>query len=331
MVPIADAEAQSDAAAFYHGKRLQLQIGTAAGTGYDIIGRAVARHMEGHIPGTPSIIVQNVPGAGSIKLANTLYNVGPKDGTTFGLAINGLPTAPLLQPDAAKFDPEKFNWLGSTNREIQVTIVWHTSPVTTLEDLKTKELIVGATTPGTATVDFPTIANSVLGLKFHVVGGYEGTAQINSAMERGEVHGNAGIGWVSVKAQSSAWLAEGKIKIPVQFGFERHPDLPDVPTAYSLATTDAQRQALSLIFARQEYGRPFFLPPDVPAARVATLRQAFDATMKDKAFLADAGRLKLDIEPMSGAALQEIVAKLAATPPAIVQQVRDALSSAGKK
>ena len=153
----------------------------------------------------------------------------------------------------------------------------------TLEDLKTKELIVGATTPGTATMDFPAIANSVLGLKFKIVPGYEGTAQINTAMERGEVHGNAGLGWVSVKVQNLAWLNEGKIKIPVQWGFERHPDLPNVPTAYGLATTEAQRQALALVFARQEYGRPFFAPPNVPAARVEVLRRAFDATMKDPA------------------------------------------------
>jgi tripartite-type tricarboxylate transporter receptor subunit TctC len=171
----------------------------------------------------------------------------------------------------------------------------------------------------------------VLGLKFKIVPGYEGTAQINVAMERGEVHGNAGLGWVSVKTQSLGWLNEGKIKIPAQFGFERHPDLPNVPTVYSLATTEAQRQALALVFARQEYGRPFFAPPDVPPARVAVLRRAFDATMKDPAFLAEAEKLKLEIEPMTGEALQTIVAKLASTPPAVVQQVRDALANAGKK
>jgi tripartite-type tricarboxylate transporter receptor subunit TctC len=327
----ANAQAQDDPAAFYRGKRLQLQVGSAAGTGYDIIARVIARHMPRFMPGQPTMIVQNVPGAGSIKLASSLATIGPADGTTFGLAINGLPTAPLLQPDAAKFDPAKFNWIGSTNREIQLTIVWHTAPVQTLEELKTKELIVGATTPGTATMDFPAIANSVLGLKFHIVPGYEGTAQINTAMERGEVHGNAGLGWVSVKVQNLAWLNEGKIKIPVQWGFERHPDLPNVPTAYSLATTEAQRQALALVFARQEYGRPFFAPPGVPAARVEVLRRAFDATMKDPGFLAEAEKLQLEIEPMRGEALQEQVAKLAATPPEIVQQVRDALANAGKR
>jgi tripartite-type tricarboxylate transporter receptor subunit TctC len=331
IVSAGAAQAQEDPAAFYAGKRLQLQVGTAAGTGYDIIARVIARHMPRFIPGNPNIIVQNVPGVGSIKLATSLATIGPKDGTAFGLAINGLPTAPLLQPEAAKFDPATFNWIGSTNREIQVAVVWHTAPVQTLEELKTKELIVGATTPGTATMDFPAIANSVLGLKFKIVPGYEGTAQINVAMERGEVHGNAGLGWVSVKTQSLAWLNEGKIKIPAQFGFERHPDLPNVPTVYSLATTEAQRQALALVFARQEYGRPFFAPPDVPPARVAVLRRAFDATMKDPAFLAEAEKLKLEIEPMTGEALQTIVAKLASTPPAVVQQVRDALANAGKK
>jgi tripartite-type tricarboxylate transporter receptor subunit TctC len=277
------------------------------------------------------MIVQNVPGAGSIRLATSLLNVGPHDGTAFGLAINGLPTAPLLQPEAAKFDPARFNWIGSTNREIQVTTVWHTAPVRTLEDLKTRELVVGATTPGTATMDFPAIANAVLGLKYRIVPGYQGTAQINVAMERGEVHGNAGIGWVSVKAQSLAWLNEGKIRIPVQFGFDRHNDLPNVPTAMSLATTDAQRQALALVFARQEYGRPIFAPPGVPSARVFALRRAFDATMKDPEFLAEAQKLQLEIEPMSGETLQAMVSKVAATPPAVVAQVRDALARAGRK
>jgi tripartite-type tricarboxylate transporter receptor subunit TctC len=322
---------KDDVAAFYAGKRVALQVGSAAGTGYDIIARVIARFMPRHIPGQPTMIVQNVAGAGSIRLATALLNVGPHDGTAFGLAINGLPTAPLLQPAAAKFDPAKFNWIGSTNREIQVTTVWHTAPVQTLEQLKTTELVVGATTPGTATMDFPAIANAVLGLRFRIVPGYEGTAQINIAMERGEVHGNAGIGWVSVKAQSLAWLNEGKIRIPVQFGFERHPDLKDVPTAMSLAITEAQRQALSLVFARQEYGRPFFAPPGVPAARVAALRRAFGATMKDKDFLAEADKLKLEIEPMTGEVLQGLVAKLAGTPPAVVQDVRDALARAGKK
>ena len=325
------AQAQDDVAAFYAGKRVALQVGSAAGTGYDIIARVIVRFMPRHIPGTPTMIVQNMAGAGSIRLATSLLNVGPHDGTAFGLAINGLPTAPLLQPDAAKFDPATFNWIGSTNREIQVTTVWHTAPVRTLDDLKTTELVVGATTPGTATMDFPAIANSVLGLKFRIIPGYEGTAQINIAMERGEVHGNAGIGWVSVKAQSLAWLNEGKIRIPVQFGFDRHPDLPNVPTAMSLATTDTQRQALALVFARQEYGRPFFAPPGVPAARVAALRRAFDATMKDPEFLAEAAKLQLEIEPMTGEVLQDMVAKLTGTPPAVVQQVREALASAGKK
>jgi len=328
----ASAQAQKDdVAAFYAGKRVTLQVGSAAGTGYDIIARVIARFMPRHIPGQPAMIVQNIPGAGSIRLATSLINVGPHDGSVFGLAINGLPTAPLLQPDVAKFDPATFNWLGSTNREIQVTTVWHTAPVQTLEQLKTTELVVGATTPGTATMDFPTVANSVLGLKFRIVPGYPGTAQINVAMERGEVHGNAGIGWVSVKTQSLSWLNEGKIRIPVQFGFERHPDLPEVPTAMSLATTEAQRQALTLVFARQEYGRPFFAPPGVPAARVAALRRAFDAAMKDPDFLAEADKLKLEIEPMTGEVLQDMVAKIAATSPEVAQQVRDALARAGNK
>ncbi len=318
---------EQDEAAFFKGKQMRIVVGAAAGTGYDLVARIVARHLGAHIPGHPSIIVQNLPGAGSLQMTNQLYNSGARDGTVIGAAINGMPTAPLLQPNAAHFDPTKLDWLGSTNREAYVAFVWHTAPVQSLSDLKAKELIVGGTTAGTSTIDFPLVARSFLGLKFKIIRGYEGTPQLNAAVERGEIQGNGGVGWFAVKAQSAQWLADRSIKIIAQYGFVRHRDLPDVPTMLELARGDADVRALKLVFARQEYGRPYFLPPGVPAERLQLLRRAFDACMEDPTLLADAEKLQLEIDPMTGEEVAALVAQVADTPRDLVARVRAALES----
>jgi tripartite-type tricarboxylate transporter receptor subunit TctC len=320
------AHAQDDIAAFYRGKQVRLIVGTAPGGGYDLFARIVARHIAAHIPGQPTVIVQNQPAAGGLVMTNQLYALGPKDGTAIGVPINGIPTAPLLQ-QGAQFDATKLNWLGSTNREPYVAFVWHTAPVQSLAELRAKDLVVGATAPGTTMADFPLVVNDVLGLKFKVVRGYEGTPQINHAIERGEIQGQGGIGWAAVKAQVPQWIAEKKIKVIAQYGLKRHPDLADVPAMLELAANEPDRQALAMLFARAEYGRPYFLPPDVPLDRVTALRHAFDATMKDPAFVADAARLQLNIDPMTGEEVQALVAQLNRTPPAIVTRVRAALEA----
>jgi tripartite-type tricarboxylate transporter receptor subunit TctC len=320
------AQAQDDVAAFYRGKQVRLVVGTAPGGGYDLFARIVARHIAAHIPGQPTVIVQNQPAAGGLVMTNQLYALGPKDGTVIGVPINGIPTAPLLQ-QGAQFDATKLIWVGSTNREPYVAFVWHTAPVQSLAELRSKDLVVGATAPGTTMADFPLVVNDVLGLKFKVVRGYEGTPQINHAIERGEIQGQGGIGWAAVKAQVPQWIAEKKINVIAQYGLKRHPDLADVPSMLELAANEPDRQALAMLFARAEYGRPYFLPPEVPAERVEALRRAFDATMKEPAFVADAARLQLDIDPMTGEEVQALVAQLAGTPPAIVNRVRAALEA----
>ena len=322
--------AQNDVAAFYRGKQVRLIVGTAPGGGYDLFARIVARHIAAHIPGQPTVIVQNQPAAGGLVMTNQLYALGPKDGTAIGVPINGIPTAPLLQ-QGAQFDATKLNWLGSTNREPYVAFVWHTAPVQSLAELRVKDLVVGATAPGTTMADFPLVVNDVLGLKFKVVRGYEGTPQINHAIERGEIQGQGGIGWAAIKAQVPHWIAEKKIKVIAQYGLKRHADLADVPAMLELAANEPDRQALAMLFARAEYGRPYFLPPDVPAERVRALRRAFDATMKDPAFLAEAEKLQLEILPMPGEALQKLVGELAATPPEIVARVKAALDAPAAK
>jgi tripartite-type tricarboxylate transporter receptor subunit TctC len=320
------ASAQDDVAAFYRGKQLRMVVGSAVGGGYDLFARIVARHIVNHIPGRPHIIVQNQPAAGGAVMTNQLYGQGPKDGTVIGVPINGIPTAPLLQ-SGTQFDATKLIWVGSTNREAYVAFVWHTAPVESIADLRSREVVVGATTPGTTMVDFPLLVNDILGFKFKIVRGYQGTPQINLAVERGEVQGMGGIGWASVKAQTPHWISDKKIKVLAQYGLKRHPELSDVPTMLELARSDADRQAMTMLFARTEYGRPYFLPPDVPEERVAALRRAFDATMKDTAFIAEVAKLQFDVDPLTGEQVQALVAQLAATPREIVARVRAALET----
>jgi tripartite-type tricarboxylate transporter receptor subunit TctC len=330
LLGVVPARGADDVAGFYRGRQLRIVVGTAAGGGYDLFARAVARHIGAHIPGNPAVIVQNLPAAGGMVMTNQLYGSAPRDGSVIGAPINGIPTAPLLAPAGAHFDATRLIWLGSTNREPYVAFVWRTAPVQSLADLRTRELIVGATAPGTTMVDFPLLTNDILGTKFRIVRGYEGTPQINTAIERGELEGQGGIGWAAVKAQVPQWIAERKIKVIAQYGLKRHPDLADVPTMLELATRDPDRQALTMLFARTEYGRPYFLPPEVPAARVEALRRAFDATMRDPAFVSDAAKLQLEIDPMTGEAVQALVGDLAATPSDVVARVRAILEASAR-
>jgi tripartite-type tricarboxylate transporter receptor subunit TctC len=322
LLAIAPARATEDVAQFYKGKQLRFVVGSAPGGTYDLLARAVARHMGAHIPGNPFIIVQNQPTAGGMVMTNQLYALGPKDGTAIGVPINGIPGAPLLQPSAAHYDAAKLIWVGSTNREPYVAYVWHTAPVQSLAELLTRQLVVGATTPGTTMVDFPLLTNAILGTKFKIVPGYGSTPQMNMAMERGETEGVGALGWEAVKAQMSPWLADRKIKMIAQFGFERASVLPDVPLMLDLAKSQADRQALSMLFSRTEIGRPYFLPPDVPADRVTALRRAFDATMTDDGFMDEAKKIGFDLNPLTGEQVQALVAELAKTPPDIVARVR---------
>lgn len=323
----APAHAQEDVAAFYKGKQVRLVVGSAAGSGFDIGARVVARFISRYIPGNPNVIVENQPGAASLSMTSALYNTQPRDGTVIGAAINGMPTAPLLEPTGVRFDPTKLTWLGSTNNEVQVTYVWYTAPVQSFADLMTKELITGAEQPGTTQVDFPLVANAILGTKFKVISGYLGTTDIHKAMEAGEVQGNGASAYASLKAISGNWLVEKKVKVIAQWGFHKHPDLPDVPSVLDMAKNAADEQALRLVLARLQYSRPFFAPPDLPPERAAALRRAFDLTMKDPDFLAEAAKLQLEIAPVSGEDVAALVAEVSATPPDVVARVRAALAA----
>ncbi len=317
------AQAQSDVAAFYKGKTVRLIVGIGVGSGYDVNARVLARHIGKHIPGNPTIIVQNQPGAGSLTMTNQMYAAGPFDGTVIGASFNGLPTAPLLQPNGVRFDSAKINWVGSTNRETQTMYVWHTAPMKTIQDLKTQEMLVGAQAPGSTQYDYPMLGRALFGLKFKVVTGYKSTSDINLAMERGEVHGTLA-NWSTVKTLNLKQYQDKLIRILVVWGARQHPELPGIPLVADMATTPEQKQALQLALARLEFGRPFFMPPNAPAARVSAIRRAFDATMKDKEFLAETAKLKLEIDPMTGEDIVKMLDQISRTPADVVARVRTA-------
>jgi tripartite-type tricarboxylate transporter receptor subunit TctC len=315
-----------DVASFYRGKQIRFIVGSAPGGTYDLLARIVARHIGAHIPGGPTIIVQNQPTAGGLAMVNQLYAIGPKDGTVIGVPLNGIPAAPLLEPAVAHFDAAKLIWVGSTHSEPYVAYVWHTAPARSLAEVLSKQLVVGATTPGTTMSDFPHLTNAVLHTKFKIVPGYGSTPQMNEALERGEIEGIIGFGWFALNAQVPQWVAQKKVIVIAQFGLTRSRILPDVPLMIDLAKSEADRRALAMLFGRTEYGRPYFLPPDVPADRVGALRRAFDATMKDDGFAAEAAKIGFAVDPLTGEQVQTAVGELARTPADVVARVRAALN-----
>src|SRR5262245_11085635 len=320
LSPIAQAQAQNPAA-FYKGKSIDLYIGYSAGGGYDVYARALARHMGRFIPGNPMIVPKNMPGAGSLVLANWLYNVGAKDGTAFGMIGRGTAFDPLLGSTKAQFDAVKFNWIGSMNDEVSVCVAWHTSGIAKLEQVVQNELTVGGTGPAADTDQFPKVLNATIRTKFKIIPGYPGGNDIDLAMERGEVMGRCGWSWSSVIATHKSWLDEKKINVLVQLSLNKHADLPDVSLVMDFAKTDQQRQIFKLVFARQPMGRPFLAPPGVPAERTAILRNAFMDTMRDPGFLTEAEKMKLEINPVSGDAVQAIVQDVYRTPKSIAAAV----------
>jgi tripartite-type tricarboxylate transporter receptor subunit TctC len=310
---IPDARAQ-DAAAFFKGRTVNMEIGYSAGGGYDVYAREIARYLGKHIPGAPSVIPKNMQGAGSLRLANWLYTAGAKDGTEIGTIGRGIAFDPMLGNKNAQFDAGKFSWLGSATNEVSVCVAWQGSGITRFEDLYSKPLAVGGTGGGADTDVFPQILNAVLGTKMKVIAGYPGGNDVNLAMERGEVQGRCGWSWSSVQATHKDWLAQKKMVVLIQLALSKHPDLPDVPLVTDLAKTDEQKQILKLIFARQVMGRPYLAPPGLPKERVEALRQGFMDTMKDKEFLAEADAAQLEINPVTGPEIEMLVHEVYQTP-----------------
>ena len=314
------ASAQSPAE-FYKGRTLELYIGYSVGGGYDLYARTIARHLAKHIPGNPTIVPKNMEGAGSLRLANWMFRVAPKDGSVIATIGRGTGFDPILGQKGASFDGTKFTWIGSANNEVSVCVSWNaTSGITKFEDLFTKEITVGGTSMSADTDQFPRILNGVLGTKMKIVSGYPGGNDVVLAMERGEIQGRCGWSWSSVMSTHKAWLDEKKMTVLTQIALRRHPDLPDVPLIMDLAKSPEQKQILRLIFARQVMGRPYLAPPGVPADRAEVLRKAFMETLNDPEFKADADKAQLEITPVDGEDLQNLVTEVYATPPEIAKK-----------
>jgi tripartite-type tricarboxylate transporter receptor subunit TctC len=292
---------------FYTKKTVTIAVGSSAGGNYDLYARLVARHIGQHIPGKPVVVVQNLPGAGSRRLANVLSNVGPHDGTMIGLPNQGIVMDQALGAEGVQYDARKFRWIGSPIEDVNVFWAWHTNPVKTVEDARQREFVAGATGPGSPTTFYPRIMNTVLGTRFKIVAGYPGSNELDLAIEKGEVGGRV-VGWSSLKITSN-WVAAGKANVLLQFGLRKAPDLPNVRLLQDLAGNDKDRQIFEYLGLVGAMGRPFFMSAGTSADRADVIRAAFVATMTDPAFLEEAGRSKMEIGPLSGEELTRIAGR----------------------
>jgi tripartite-type tricarboxylate transporter receptor subunit TctC len=305
---------------FYRGKQINMLIASGAGGGYDAYARALGRHMARHIPGNPAIVPRNVPGAGGLIAANTLYNATAPDGLTFAALTNGAAMDPLFGEKAARFDGQKFQWLGSIGKLENICVTWQGSPITRIEQAKTREITVSATGATGNSAIMPKIVNEFLGTRFKVIGGYSEGAGQTLALERGEVDGICGLSYSTLKAGRPDWFRDGKLNVILQIGLEKIRDLPNVPNAIDLVSDPDNKRALELILIRQEMGRPFAAPPGTPAGRVATLRQAFEDTLKDPQFLAEAAKLQLEVDPLTGTQISDLLRTAYGAPKGIVER-----------
>jgi tripartite-type tricarboxylate transporter receptor subunit TctC len=321
----APAARADDVADFYKGRNVQLYIGYSAGGGYDAYARILARHMGEHIPGNPTIVPQNMPGAGSLRVVNYLYNIAPKDGSAIATFARGMAMEPLLDPTGTQYDAQKLTWLGSISDEVSICAFRTGAGIRTLDDMKTKSYIVGGTGSGSDTDIFATMLRNMFHMKMKIAAGYPGGNDIVLAMERGEVDGRCGWSWSSVLSRSKELLDDHKIDITLQLALAKHEDLPNVPLVFDLTQDPKQIAAMKLIVSRNAMARPYAAPPGVPAERAAALRASFDATMKDPAFLEETKRSDLEVRPVSGAALGKLVAEEYATPPDVVALAKAAV------
>jgi tripartite-type tricarboxylate transporter receptor subunit TctC len=317
------AQGADDAESFYRGRNVTLVIGTGPGGAYDIHGRLISRHLGKHIPGAPKLIVQNMPGAGSVTAVNHVYNVAPKDGSVLANILNTVPLVHALGQVKTQFEPSKLQWIGNMAQEVYLVLVWHTAPAQSIEQAKSVKVLMGSTSPGTLGGMYPRVLNEVLGTQFHPVAGYKEAVAIDLAVERGEVHGRAGESWYGQKGTTWEWMRAGKAKIILQIGFRKAPDLQDVPLLLDLVKDDPERRRLVELFSSPAlFGKPTVVAPGVPAARVAALRQAYDKTVTDAEFLADAEKIGVDVQPVSGAELAKLAESFATIPADLLARAR---------
>jgi len=313
------------AADYYAGKTIELVVGGDAGGGYDIYARAVARHLAGHIPGNPTIVVKNMPGAGSTRAGIYISSVAPKDGTSIGAMMPGAIIGPLLDDKPnLQFDPTKVLYVGTADSGVRVCATYGTSKIKTFEDAQKQKTILGASSAGGATRDYAYMHNHTAGTKLEVVSGYKGTVDVGLAMERGEVDGMCGWDWSSVKSQKSDWISEKKVNVLVQVSLEPLEELTErgVPHIWKFVPKEDDRRVAELVVSQQVFQRSYIAPPQTPAEVLGILRMAFDATMKDPTFLADAEKMKISITPLAGGKVQDLIGRLYSTPREFVERAK---------
>lgn len=314
---------------FYKGKTVSVVVSTGEGGTYDTVARVIARYMPKHIPGEPTMILRYMPGAGHVVATNYMYEIAPKDGTYIATIGNSIPQHQVLDGKGVRFDSRKFNWLGTTGISNLMTAAWAASGVKTIDDAYKEEVTAGSTGAGSGTMLYPTITNNVVGTKFKIISGYRKATEIDLAMERGEVVVRAGFSLGSLSNEHPDWIAEKKVNFLFQVGGTREPSQPNVPLMSELGKTDEQRQILKVLSSPVALGRPYLSPPGMAADRVAALRAAFDATMKDETFLAEAKKLKFDLRPLNGDQVAEIVRETIEIPSDIAAKAREAIGSVG--
>lgn len=310
---------------FYAGKTLTMMVGYPPGGAYDVYARLIASRMGDRLPGQPTFIVKNRPGAASLAAVNELYSVSPKDGTVIATFARSVAMDRLLGRKGTNFVPTEINWIGSANSEVSLCSVWHTVGITSVQDFMARPIVFGANASGSESDMYPTILNNLLGAHFKIVTGYPGANDLSLAMERGEIQGRCGWTWSAAVATHSDWIRDKKFTVPVLFATKKPPELQDVPLVTELARTDREREALELILTNLTMGRPFAAPPGVPTDRVTALRRAFDAVMEDTGFVAEAKQQQIEVQPVSGEALQDLVARMFRAPADVVEAARKAI------
>jgi tripartite-type tricarboxylate transporter receptor subunit TctC len=327
---VSPATAQEAVAQFYKAKTINFYIGYPPGGAYDLYARLVARFMGAHIPGKPNIIPRNMPGAGGHTAAAYVANISMPDGTSFGTADNSLALAQVTGDKTLTFDVRKLQYLGNPIVTNNVMVAWHTAGVQSIDDARHREIVMGATRPSNPGGQYPRAANLLLGTKFKLVYGYPGTGELNIAMEKGEIEGRGSNDWVGWKATKPDWVADRKIIVLAQIGLRREKDLPNIPLLVDLASNDKDREVLKILSSNVIVGKPVFTSPGLPTDRLAALRKAFDETVTDPEFLAEAMRQRLDIDPVNGETIQKLIADLIEnTPKDVIERLNEIMGSSG--
>jgi tripartite-type tricarboxylate transporter receptor subunit TctC len=323
------ARSQQGVEDFYRGRQLEMVIGYSPGGTYDLYARLVARFLGNYIPGKPTIVPRNMPGAGSRAATKWVYSVAPKDGTVLATADQSLAVEQAMGDKQLDLDTTKLIYIGNPNADNNTTATWYTSGIKTIDDAKKKQVVMGAT-GGSTSSQYPKAMNALIGTKFKIVIGYPGGNDVNLAMEKGEVDGRGSNAWGAWKATRSDWLRDKKINILVQIGLTKAPDLPDVPLLIDLAANDEDRAIFKLLSASSTIGRPVFTSPGVPPERVKALRDAFNAMVKDPVFLAEAEKEHFEINPVAGGDMQKIVEDIVATPKPIADRLLQIIGGVGQ-